>query len=410
MTHNRRVPTTLLYHDDPLLLRFRARVLEHASWDGRPSLILDRTAFYPESGGQMADRGLLAGLALADVQVDDAGRVHHVLDAGLALPAVGDEVEGAIDRERRRLHMALHTAQHMLSRALVEEAGAETVSSRLGETACTIDVRADPARAPLDEPRLARAEDLVNAIVDDDVAIRAWFPTEDELRALPLRRAPKVSEHVRVVAIGDFDVSPCGGTHCTHAAQVGLVRVTGLERYKGLVRVTFAAGRRARATLADRDDVLRVLGRDFRCGPRDVPAAVERLQRELAEARQSLGAARSRLADAAAAELLARAPDERRIVARFDEGDAAFLRAVAARLTDGAARVAILAAPIDDGQLHVLAARGPGSAFDCGAFVKRLASTHAGRGGGRPETAEGRVPQSIDFAEAAAQAAPPTID
>jgi alanyl-tRNA synthetase len=406
------VPTTLLYHEDPLLLRFRARVEEHARFGDRASLVLDRTAFYPESGGQMADRGRLAGAALGDVQVDEEGRVHHVLDGEAEPPPIGAEVEGVIDRERRRLHMALHTGQHLLSRALLDEAGGETMSSRLGESACTIDL----GLGAVDERALARAEALVNAVIDDDVPIRAFFPTEEELRALPLRRAPKVAEHVRVVAIGDFDVSPCGGTHCTHAAQVGLVRVTGVERYKGMTRITFAAGRRARAALVDRDDVLRGLGRDFHCGPRDVPSAVAKLRRELQEARQALGAARARLAGAAAEELLAtaRASEERRgerrgegrVVARFDDGDSAWLRAVAARVTSEHGVVALLAAPAGEGgdaQLHVLAARGDGSGFDCGAFLRRLTARTGGKGGGRADSAEGRIPASIDFAQVVAE-------
>src|SRR5271167_4864546 len=108
------MPTELLCHQDPWLLAFDARVVAHAAWEGAPSVVLDRTAFYPEAGGQMADRGQLAGHRIADVQVDDGGLVHHVLEDGArgALPAIGDSVAGAVDRDRRRVHMALHTGQH----------------------------------------------------------------------------------------------------------------------------------------------------------------------------------------------------------------------------------------------------------------------------------------------------------
>jgi alanyl-tRNA synthetase len=216
--------TPRLYFEDPLLTVFSARVIAHASHAGRPSLLLDRTGFYPEAGGQMSDRGELAGAAIADVQVDDADLVHHVLAEGATLPAIGSEVTGTIDRARRRVHMALHTGQHMLSRALLDEAGGETVSSRLGESACTIDLGLEKA----DEAAIARAEALCNSVIDDDVRIRAFFPDAAELAALPLRRRPKVDENIRVVQIGDYDVSPCGGTHCTGSAQVGLVRITGI--------------------------------------------------------------------------------------------------------------------------------------------------------------------------------------
>ncbi|HVY46215.1 MAG TPA: alanyl-tRNA editing protein, partial [Minicystis sp.] len=307
-------PTTRLYFDDPLLLSFTARVTAHGTFGGAATVVLDRTAFYPEAGGQMADRGELGGLPIVDVQVDDAGVVHHRVDG--ALPPVGGEVAGSVDRARRRVHMALHTGQHMLSRALEDVARAATVSSRLGETACTIDVDV----AALDERRVAEAEALVNAVVDDDVLVRAFFPDPAELASLPLRRTPKVTDNVRVVAIGDFDVSPCGGTHCLRTAQVGFVRVVGVERYKGKARVTFSAGRRARDAVVAEAAVLRGLGKQFTCGPDDVPLAVEKLRRELEGARHALGRARGKAADAIAEELSARARGgEPLVVATLDD-------------------------------------------------------------------------------------------
>src|SRR5262249_44458048 len=164
-----------LYYEDPLLLAFDARILAHGTHGGRPSIILDRSAFYPESGGQMADRGTLGGLTLLDVQEDETGTVHHIVEG--ELPVVGTEVHGEIDRVRRRLHMALHPGQHMLSRALLDLARGETVSSRLGETLCTIDL----GIAKADERAIANAEALVNSVIEDDIAIRAFFPEASEL-------------------------------------------------------------------------------------------------------------------------------------------------------------------------------------------------------------------------------------
>ena len=394
------MPTERLYFRDPLLLDFDAHVVRHATFGGAVSVILDRTAFYPEAGGQMADRGVLGGHAVADVQVDEAGIVHHVL-ADAALPAVGEPIAGSIERARRRAHMALHTGQHMLSRALVEVLGAETVSSRLGESGCTIDVD----RESLDERALAGAEDLVNRIVDDDVVVRAFFPNPAELAALPLRRAPKVTEDIRVVAVGDFDVTPCGGTHCTRSAQVGLVRITGVERYKGKARVTFSAGPRARGELWRETGVLRELGRTFTCGPLDVPAGVDKLRRDLGEARDALGRARSRLADALGAELAAEARASGRAVALIDDAGPDLLRALASRVTASPAAVAFLAGRGADG-VAVMVARGSASSFDCGGFLKRAAAHSGGRGGGRPERAEGRLPADADWPALVAALAP----
>ncbi len=398
--------TTLLYHRDPLLLSFDATVVA-VDGDG---VILDETAFYPEAGGQMADRGALVvggrRLAVVDVQVDDDGTVRHALEAvPLEGLEAGARVHGEIDRARRRQFMALHTAQHMLSRALIEEANAETVSARLGESVCTVDVDV----AALSEAALAKAEALVNSVVDDDVAVRAWFPSEDELRALPLRRRPKVAENIRVVAIGApddptapldpaqaFDLSPCGGTHCLRTAQIGLVRVVGLERYKGKMRVSFQAGPRARAEVFERARVLEGLAHELSSSPTDVPAALERLRAQVKAARDDRSTVVDRLAAVVAAELAAAGQAAAPRRAAVVDGDVELLRAVSARLAGHHEVDALLACPSADG-LHVLLMRAPSSTLDCGALLKKIASAAGGKGGGRPERAEGRVPAGADF-------------
>jgi alanyl-tRNA synthetase len=393
-------PTERLYYSDPFLFTFSGRVVAHGAWNGAASVILDRTAFYPESGGQMADRGELGGARVTDVQVDDAGVVHHLV-SGSAPPAIGCELQGTIDRHRRRVHMALHTGQHMLSRALADIASAATVSSRLGESTCTIDLDRDA----LDERRVEEAERLVNSVIDDDVIIQAFFPSPDELAALPLRRAPKVTENIRVVSIGDFDVSPCGGTHCTRSAQVGLVRVLGIERYKGKARVSFSAGRRAREDLYGEAEVLRDLGRSFTCGPRDVSGAVDKIRRELSEARDALGRARGRLSEALAAELTERAlaREDRLAIAFVDDASVELLRSIAKRITAHPELVSFLAGRVDGG-IAAMVSRGSAATFDCGAFLKRAAAAAGGRGGGRPEHAEGRLPEGTDFPALVARA------
>ncbi len=380
--------TRRLYWDDALALGFRARVAAHSRWGERDAVVLESTAFYPEAGGQLADRGQLAGRPVVDVGLDDAGVIHHVLEG--ERPAVGDEVAGEVDRARRRLHMALHTGQHLLSRALVEVARADTVSARLGEHGCTVDVDV----ATLSERALAEAEALVHAVIDDDVAVRAFFPAPEELARLPLRREPKVDADVRVIDIGGFDLSPCGGTHCTRSGQVGVVRVTGSERYKGKQRIFFDAGQRARLVTAGHDDALRALAVSFAVAAGDVPAAVERLRGEVKASSAAARALKERLAEALAAGL---AGD--RVVMTFDEAgfDVELLRAVAKRVVARDGAVALLAARVPGG-VDVVVSRGAGSTFDCGAFVKRVATACGGRGGGRPQHAEGRLPEGADWA------------
>ena len=383
--------TEHLYYRDPLLLTFEAAVIARSEWKGAPSVILDQSAFYAEAGGQMADRGALAGRAVVDVQIDDDGLVHHVLEGG-ALPEVGERVTGAVDRARRRVHMALHTGQHLLSRALTDIAGASTVSARLGESGCTIDLDRDG----VDERRIAEAEAAVNAVIEDDLPVRAFFPTPEELREIPLRSAPKVLEDIRVVAVGTFDFTPCGGTHCTHSAQVGLVRVVGVERHKGKARVLFSAGARARGEVIAETGVLRDLARSFTCAPRDVPAGVERLRRDLGEARDALGRAQAKVVDAVAVELAAEARATGRAVAVIDEVGPDLLRALAGKVTAVPDAVAFLAGRSPEG-LAVIVARSASATLDCGAFLKKATAQAGGRGGGKPDRAEGRLPAGADW-------------
>jgi alanyl-tRNA synthetase len=390
--------TTRLHYDDPLHLEFDAEVVGHSEHAGRFSLLLDRTAFYAEAGGQSADRGMLAGAPLLDVQLDGAGRVHHVLDlealraAEGEAPPIGALVHGAIDARRRRENMALHTGQHALSRALLDQLGAVTVSSRLGESACTIDVD----RGGLEPSDLARVEDAVNALVDEDRPVRQFFPGEAELATMALRKPPPETDRVRVVVIEGFDVTPCGGTHCTSTSQIELVRVEGVERYKGGTRITFSAGPRARRALIAHSEALRGLAAALKCAPAEVAENVAGLRRKLDEARVESGGWRASLATLWAERL--ERPGE--IVAVIEGADAALLEAIGARLATGG-RLVALAAPRPEGT-DVVLMRGPESGVHCGQRLDRLAKRHGGRGGGRAEHARGRLPSGVDWVEAVA--------
>ncbi len=376
--------TGRLYFQDPYQRQFEARVVALGQWKGAPAVVLDRTAFYPEAGGQLGDRGVLGGVAVKDVQVDDDGTVFHLIDGELA---VGAELRGELDWARRRQHMAQHTAQHLLSGALLERASADTVSARLGESTLTIDVQRD--RVP--EAEIAAAEELANSLIDDNLPIRAWFPPPEELAQLKLRRDPKVEADVRVVAIGDFDLSPCGGTHCASTAELGAIRVTGTERYKGMTRISFMASRRGRGELFSHDQVLRKLAQGFSCQPMDVPAAIDKLRGESAAAAAEITAMRGRLAAAVVASF----EGQGRVIATLPN-EPELVRAVASRLT-ASGRDALLYAPDEAGGAMVVIARAQGSLLDCGALWKQLVARSSGRGGGKADRAEGRLTAPVEW-------------
>ncbi len=399
--------TEKLYWADPAARTFEAESARLSRWQDRASVVLPRTLFYPEAGGQLGDHGTLTigarPIAIDDAQIDDDGVIHHLVaergEAALAESDLGP-TRGAIDDARRRDFTAQHTAQHAFSRALLDEANAPTVSSRLGATLCTIDVD----RVDIPERELARAEDLVNAIVTDDVVVRALFPTDEELAAMDLRRAPKVTANVRIIDIGGFDLSPCGGTHCTRSGQIGIVRIAGVERYKGKTRVSFHAGKRALVDARAKEAALASLAAELTCGMLDVGNAVAKLRGELKTRTDALAAMRGELVD----RITEAAWREHPVRLRFaspattfvtlvrPHDDVAMLRAIANRLTERQDVVALVASldPATSDALLVVQ-RGAGvtgaAAFDCGAWLKSTASAHEGRGGGRPERAEGRI-------------------
>jgi alanyl-tRNA synthetase len=392
--------TEKLYWDDPFALTFNTAGAALSAWEGHASIVLPATRFYPEAGGQLGDTGTLhlggSPVNVLDTQITDDGVIHHLVAEVPHAEALAEPVRGEVDHDRRVDHMAHHTAQHMISSAVAEIAHADTVSARLGRASCTIDLDVPG----LGDRTLGEAEDLVNAVIRDDVPIRAFFPTPAELAGLRLRRAPKVLEGIRVVDIEGFDQSPCGGTHCTRTGQLGLVRIAGVEKYKGRVRVTFHAAGRALADARAKDAVLTALLAELTSGPEGAVSAVTKLRTELRAARDALGQTRAELATRLADEALAANPPrsdggEVHIVVTRERDDVGTLRILAGRLTSRHDVVAICLAADGDTDLAVVVQRGKGSRFDCGAWLKRLATEHGGRGGGRPERAEGRLPRVV---------------
>ena len=378
--------TDRLYYADSYCRAFRASILERLALADRPAVVLDRTCFYPTSGGQPFDRGFVNGVPVVDVAVrPDDGAVLHVLEAQVA----GDEAQGEIDWERRFDHMQQHTGQHILSQALVRVAGAETVAFHLSDNSVTIDLG---VRA-LSGPALEQAEDLANQVVMSDLPVRAWFPTPAELGDITLRRTPEGLQPgaLRVVAISDFDYNACGGTHVARAGEIGLIKIVRSERRGQATRVEFRCGRRALADYRLKNEIVHRLAADFTCGYDEVPQAVARLRAEAHEARRALKLAREALLDGEAAALLAeaRATNGWRIVRRAWQGrDVAELRALAGRLAARPDTIALLGSSGPQAQLVL--ARAPDLEPDMREALKdALAALGSPRGGGSAAVAQG---------------------
>lgn len=381
--------TERLYYTDAYATRFDARVRERTTHEGRPALILDRTCFYPASGGQPPDSGQINGVQVIDVLVREAdGAILHVLAADIP----GETVSGVVDWTRRFDHMQNHTGQHILTRAFSEIAGAQTVSFHLGAESATIDLD----RVGLGASVIDAAEELANRIVTQNLPVRAWFPAPEELDSLPLRKTPEiVNGRLRVVSVGDFDSTACGGTHVACTGEIGLIKVIRTEKYKAMTRVEFRCGWRALHDYRTKNAILLNLAAALSTGYADVAASIERLQAENKALRADLRAARQALLAAEADALWAGAEPAGglRVIAVAWEGrDPAEVRALASRLAGQAATICLLGVAGEAAQ--VIMARSADVDRDMLALLRGTLTALAGeeaarRGGGRPDFAQG---------------------
>jgi alanyl-tRNA synthetase len=278
------------YYDDSYTWQFEAAAVEASSGDAVPYAVLDASYFYPTSGGQPHDIGRLGAANVVDVSVRASdGALMHSLDRAI------DEgpVTAAIDGVRRFDHMQQHTGQHILSQAFLRVANAPTIGFHLGAETVSIDLDA----AALSEARIADAAEVANQLVSANVPVRAWFPSVSELESLALRKMPDVDGPVRVVAIGDFDFSACGGTHVARSGEVGLLTILRVERMKRGTRIEFLSGHRARADYARKHAIVRELSAALTCAPDDLVDAVSRLSGTVVESRRALAVYRERELD-----------------------------------------------------------------------------------------------------------------
>lgn len=370
--------TTRLYYTDATAREFDATVVEVLTHEGHPAVILDRTAFYPTSGGQPFDTGTLGGGKVVDVVDRDDGVVVHVLDRRIEL----GPVRGSIDWERRLEHMQQHTGQHVLSAAFDKVLGARTVSFHLGAERSTIDLSRDLSPADV-----ARAELEANRIVWEDRPVSVRFVSDEEAAALPLRKEPKRTGKLRIVEVSDYDLSACGGTHVSRTGAIGIIAVSGMEKYKGGLRVEFVCGGRALRDFRLLRDAVTGSVRQLSVLPAELPDGIARLQADSKDLQRTVKGLQEKLAGFEAQGLVERAVSagNARAVIETAAWDASGLKALAMSAVAAPGLVAVLFNPA--GGLLVVA-RSAGLTFDASAAVKALVAKFGGKGGGRPELAQ----------------------
>ena len=393
--------TIRLYYTEPYLTTFTARVTERVVVDGQPAVRLERSAFYPTSGGQAHDTGSLGGVAVIDVRVAEDGGVLHLLAA--PLPEETAEVTGVIDWPRRFDHMQQHSGQHLLSQAFDRLLGLETVSVHFGDELCTVDL----AGETLDGDGLAAVERQANEIVWENRPIRAYEVGDSELAGIPLRRAPKVTGKIRIVEIDSYDWSACGGTHVASTGSIGPIALLRVERNRSnpstssgqrpstssghSSRVYFVCGARAMDDARRRRQLLADAAALLDTAVGNVPVLLAARQERMKEQDRLLRAMQEEMLGYRAQSLLAEAEvvGSVRLVARVvADLDPAGLKSLASGLVANPGVVALLACGAE-GKGTAIFARSADVELHAGQLLRTILPRFGGGGGGRPDFAQG---------------------
>ena len=404
--------TERLYYTDSFLTEFEARVVAVSREAGDTAVTLDRSAFYPASGGQVFDTGWLELPGTNDLQRirvkdvaenEQTGDVLHMVEGGAQGLQPGAIVRGAIDADRRRDHMQQHSGQHVLSAAFEKLYGFATVSFHMGDESCTIDLAADPVTAK----QLESVEKLANQVIADDRPVEIRFATPDEARALGVRKIPATErDQLRLIDIGDFDLNACGGTHVRSTGQIGAILLRKTEKVKQGVRVEFVCGLRAVRTARRDFETLTEAASVFSTHIWEVPQQVRKSLDEIKSAQKAQHHLLEEVAELQAEQLLQAAQNRgeyKLVVQFFPDRDLAYIKMLAQKLTRNGTAVALLGC--GGPQPSLVFGQTPGLAHDMGALMQQTVQQLGTRGGGNRDMAQGGAPDRASAEQALLQAA-----
>ena len=374
--------TERLYYSDSHLIEFDARVIDVTDRvSGWTAVVLNRTAFYPTGGGQPSDTGTLSGARVVECIDDGEQGVLHVVQG--AAPERGTIVHGRVDWPRRLDHIQQHTGQHILSQAFVTLFNAPTRSFRVLDTSCEIDIELQNPTSQIIE----RAVELANNVIWEDRAIVIRNVTSEEAAELPLRKEPAREGELRLIEIEGFDLTPCGGTHAYRTGEVGMIAVRSWERAKGLTRIEFVAGTRALADYRKANRSAREVAALFSTGRDDAPQLAAQMVEESKELHRRVRALEEIAAGVEAEKLLATASQG--VVTHVFEGrDAESLKKLAHALIEHPGTIALLGSR-DGDTARLVFARSADAHGDMNALMREACTLLDGRGGGKPDLAQG---------------------
>lgn len=374
--------TERLYYSDSHLIEFEARVVDVTDRvSGWTAVVLNRTAFYPTGGGQPSDTGTLNGSRVVECIDDGDNGVLHVVQG--AAPVRDAVVRGRVDWARRLDHIQQHTGQHILSQAFINLFNAPTKSFRVMDASCEIDVELNNPTTEIIE----RGVELANNVIWEDRAITILNVTSDEAAEMALRKEPAREGELRLIEIEGFDLTPCGGTHAYRTGEVGMIAVRSWERAKGLTRIEFVAGVRALADYRKANKSAREMAALFSTGRDDAPQLAAQMVEENKELHRRVRVLEEVAGGVEAEKLLAEA-EAGVVVQVFDGRDAESLKKLAHALMTKPGTVALLGSR-DKDTARLVFARSSDAAGDMSVLMREACAMLDGRGGGKPEMAQG---------------------
>jgi alanyl-tRNA synthetase len=385
--------TRRLFEENPYQTTFQANVLESREEAGKIQVVLDQTLFYPTSGGQPCDRGTIQKLPVTDV-LEEGEVIVHVLEKALEKST---EIEGEIHWKRRFGHMQQHSGQHILSQALYRIAKAETVGFHLGEENSTIDVDA----ADFPPQRLNEIEQMANDIVFENRPILVSIVPVQELKSIPLRKCPEDKGDVRVVQVEGFDWSGCCGTHVKHTGEVGIIKITRTERYKGGMRIGFLCGQRALKDYREKQNILRETCQLLTSGEEEVVSILTRWQEDRKTSSRRIRSLTEEVLTNKAPDLLGTAEQAgpyKLIVSLLTDYEFQDIQTLVKKLIQNDDTITLIGLKKDRGYLCF--GRSQSVDIDMRPILSEACSILEGKGGGSPFMAQGNGPEVIKIESA----------
>lgn len=393
--------TERLYYEDSYLKEFKAKVLKKIKIDNRPAVVLDETAFYPTSGGQPYDKGVIQDVPVVEV-VEDNDEIIHILKEELN-EKINSRVVGKIDWNRRFDHMQQHSGQHILSAAFEKLWNADTVSFYLGDEICTLDIMKDN----ITSEEVKKAEILSNNIVLENKPIKVYFVNQERANELNLRKIPPQKEDIRIVEIKDFDICACCGTHCGTTGEVGLIKILKWEKRGVKIRLDFICGKRSLKDYYWKNELIKNISNKLTIKDTELGETVERMLEERKEARKESREIKEKLQEYEAKRLIEESSirdNGIRIINKvFEEKNFQEARGLVQKIINLNDSVVVLAGIKNKGEgegAKILFACSRVLKYDMNGLIREAGKFIEGRGGGAPNFAQagGKKAEGIEDA------------